>query len=105
MSSRRQSRCSDNRGWLNNLVKRVDAVTDELNKVMEKCSREQHDSLQTLEPTLLLEAFQKGEKKSAEFVDWVNTPLEKTAKQSRTKTTPRRRASANRASATVQPGA
>ena len=46
---------------------------------MENCTPEQHDLLTTLEPTLLLEAFQKGEKKAAEFVDFVDIPLEKAA--------------------------
>jgi hypothetical protein len=94
----------DNSEWFNNLVVRVNAVTDELNKVMENYTPEQHDSLQTLEPTLLLEAFRKGTEKSAEFADWVKTPLEKAADkligEGRVKITPARRASAS-----VQPSA
>ena len=66
----------DTKGWFNNQVERVNAVIDELNKIMENCTPEQHNLLTDLEPTLLFEAFQKGEKTSATFVTWVETPLE-----------------------------
>jgi hypothetical protein len=62
-------------GWFNNQVAAVNAVTNELNKIMEKCNPEQRKQLATLEPTLLLDASQSLEKKAAEFVDWVDTPL------------------------------
>jgi hypothetical protein len=95
----------DIRGWFNNQVERVNAVIDELNKVMENCTPEQHDLLATLEPTLLLEAFRKGTAKSFKFVDWVDTPLEKAADkligEGRVRITPARR----RASQSVQPEA
>jgi hypothetical protein len=88
----------DIRGWFNNQVERVNAVIDELNKVMENCTPEQHNLLTTLEPTLLLEAFRKGTEKSAKFVDWVETPLEKAADrligEGRVKITPARRRAA-----------
>ena len=45
----------DIRGWFNNQVERVNAVIDELNKIMENCTPEQHNLLADLEPTLLLE--------------------------------------------------
>ena len=60
-------------GWFNNQVAAVNAVTNELNKIMENCTPEQRSLLGTLEPTLLLDASQSLEKKSAEFVDWVDT--------------------------------
>lgn len=66
----------DTKGWFNKQVERVTAVIDELNKIMENCTAEQHNLLTDLEPTLLLEAFQQGEKTSATFVTWVRTPLE-----------------------------
>ena len=51
----------DTKGWFNNQVERVNAVIDELNKIMENCTLEQRNLLTDLEPTLLFEAFQKGE--------------------------------------------
>jgi hypothetical protein len=66
-------------GWIADQVASVNAVTNEITKVMEKCTPEQRKLLATLEPTLLLEAFQEGERKAAKFVDWVDTPLEKAA--------------------------
>jgi hypothetical protein len=69
--------------WYNNEVAQVNARIDELNKVMERCSQEKHDDLQTLDLNLLSEASQKLTEKTVEFKDWVNTPFEKAAKQSR----------------------
>jgi hypothetical protein len=63
-------------GWYREQVAAVNAVINELNKQMEKCKPEQ---LATLDPTLLSDASQKLAEKSAEFEDWVNTPLEKAA--------------------------
>jgi hypothetical protein len=91
----------DTRGWLNKQVVAINAVTDEVNKVMENCTSEQRRLLADLDPTLLLDASQSLEKKAAKFFDWVNTPLEEAAnaliQQGRVVTTPapkrRRRAS------------
>jgi hypothetical protein len=87
-----QKRARETKGWFNDLVVRVNAVINELHKVMEHCEPEQHKLLATLEPTLLLEAFQKGEKQAAKFVDWIETPLEKAAnklvREGRVKITP-----------------
>jgi hypothetical protein len=93
-------------GWFNNQVAAVNAVTNELNKIMEDCKPEQRSLLGTLEPTLLLDASQSLEKKSAEFVDWVDTPLEKAADalSSRAVVTPSPKRS-RRASKPVQPEA
>ena len=93
-------------GWFNNQVAAVNAVTNELNKIMEDCTPEQRSLLGTLEPTLLLDASQSLEKKSAEFVDWVDTPLEKAADalSSRAVVTPSPKRS-RRASKPVQPEA
>jgi len=93
-------------GWFNNQVATVNAVTNELNKIMEDCKPEQRSLLGTLEPTLLLDASQSLEKKSAEFVDWVDTPLEKAADalSSRAVVTPSPKRS-RRASKPVQPEA
>jgi hypothetical protein len=66
----------DMRGWLNNQVKLVNGVTDEVNKVIANCTPEQRDLLATLELTLLLDASQKLTEKAAELVDRVDTPLE-----------------------------
>jgi hypothetical protein len=93
-------------GWFNNQVAAVNAVTNELNKIMENCTPKQRSLLGTLEPTLLLDASQSLEKKSAEFVDWVDTPLEKAADalSSRVVVTPSPKRS-RRASKPVQPEA
>jgi hypothetical protein len=73
----------DNRKWFNNQVASVNAVIEELDKIMEDCNPEQHSLLASLEPTLLLDATQSLEKKAAEFVDWIDTPFEKAADASR----------------------
>ena len=95
----------DTKGWFNNQVERVNAVIDELNKIMEDCTPEQHKLLTDLEPDLLLEAFRNGEKKCAKFVNWVETPLEKAADkligEGRVRIAPARR----RPAQPVQPGA
>jgi hypothetical protein len=94
--------------WFNNQVNSVNAVIDGLNKVMENCKPEQHDLLSSLEPTLLLEAFQKGTEKAAKFVDWIETPLEKAADkligEGRVRITPAPKPT-RRASQSVQPEA
>src|SRR6516164_6338961 len=94
-------------GWFNNQVATVNAVTNELNKIMEDCKPEQRSLLGTLEPTLLLDASQSLEKKSAEFVDWVDTPLEKAADalSSRTVVTPAPKRSRRASTKPVQPEA
>jgi hypothetical protein len=94
-------------GWFNNQVTAANAVTNELNTIMEKCNPEQRKQLATLEPTLLLDAAQSLEKKSAEFVDWIDTPLEEAAdalNQKRTVVTPAPKRT-RRAAKPVQPGA
>ena len=97
---------SDISGWFNKQVADVRTVINELNKTRENCKREQHDLLATLEPTLLLEEFQKGEKTAAEFVEWVATSLEKAAdkltKKGRVRIIPAPKP-ARRASAQAQP--
>ena len=69
----------DMRGWLNQQVAAVNAVIDEVNKVMTNCTREQHSLLNELEPDLLLEAFQNGVKKSSKFKNWVSLPWKEAA--------------------------
>jgi hypothetical protein len=96
-------------GWFNNQVACVNGVINELNKIMESCTPEQHGSLQTLELTLLSEAFQNGVKESAKFVDFVDTPLEEAADKliregSRVRKTPAPKP-ARSAARSVQPGA
>jgi hypothetical protein len=66
-------------GWYSNQVGAVNAVTNELNKIMEECDHEQRKQLATLDPNLLLDAAQNLEKKAAKFADWVDTPLEEAA--------------------------
>ena len=95
-------------GWYRNQVTAVNEVTNELNKIMEKCDPEQRKQLATLDPTLLLDASQSLEKKAAEFVDFVDTPLEQAAdeliQQDRVVVTPAPKRT-RRASKPVQPGA
>jgi hypothetical protein len=79
-------------------------VTDELNKVMENSTPEQHDLLADLELGLLEEASQNHEKKVAEFIAWVRTPLEEPADVHRTVITPAPKR-AGRVANQVQPGA
>ena len=83
------------RGWLNQQVAAVNAVIDEVNKVMANCTREQHSLLNELEPDLLLEAFQNGVKKSSKFKNWVSLPWKEAAAEliSRVKRTFARRTS------------
>jgi hypothetical protein len=66
----------DVRGWHNQKVTTVNGLTDEITKVMENWTPEQRKLLATVELTLLLEATKKLEKKVAELVDAVDTPLE-----------------------------
>jgi hypothetical protein len=69
----------DTRGWFNKQVVALNAVTDELNKAMEKWTLKQRNQFASLELTLLLEAYQKGERKAAELIDRVDAPLEEAA--------------------------
>jgi hypothetical protein len=94
-------------GWFNNQVAALNAVTNELNKIMEKCNPEQRKQLATLDPNLLLDAAQNLEKKAAKFADWVDTPLEEAADalvQKRSVVTPAPKRT-RRASKPVQPEA
>jgi hypothetical protein len=75
--TKREPWVQDTKGWFNQQIERVNAVINELNIVMEKCEPKQHKRLATLETALLSEAFRKGAETSAEFEDWVATPLEK----------------------------
>jgi hypothetical protein len=75
----------DTRGWYNKQVVAIDAVTDELNKAMEKWTDEKRNKFAPLELTLLLDAAQSLEKKAAELIDRVDTPLEEAAEKLKAK--------------------
>jgi hypothetical protein len=66
-------------GWYRDQVATVNAVINELNNTMDKCDPEQRKQLAALDPSLLLDAAQNLETKSAEFADWVDAPLAKAA--------------------------
>ena len=96
----------DNRGWCNEQVSSVNAVTNRLNTVMANCTREQHDKLRAnTEPELLEEAGRNLHATCAKYAKWVGKPWEEAVamllKESRVRTTPR----PARTPASAQPGA
>jgi hypothetical protein len=94
----------DIRGWFNNQLASVNAVINELTKVMENSTPEQHQNLRkTAEPNLLVEAIEKLQQRCDKFHDWLalDEAADALIKDGRVKVTPGRR----RASAPIQPSA
>jgi hypothetical protein len=69
------------KGWHNDLVAAVNAVINELNTTMARCTPEQHRLFKELELNLLEEAFQNGLEKSKKFSLWASLPWKKAVEE------------------------